>query len=227
MYLLVLRLVCHFVYFIAIGSQPFLISIASCLSVLSCCLASPLRGLPMRHDIPDIPINHHSTLPLYSQLSSVLFHLSKMDSSSRNRMPAPSHQLSSRHPTPEQTSAITIPPVSEIGGRVDQLALVKQTLQNGATPTMIAGFAMIIAQIQLQATHPDVLLTITSSIGSLERFASFRDGTWHEYDLTHDLIDPRAHLVFGEPTRLPRDQELSLRIPPQPSNLPAMAPFPN
>ena len=55
---------------------------------------------------------------------------------------------------------------------------------------MIAGFAMIIAQLQSQATHPDVLLTITSNIGPLERSVSFRDGTWHGCDLTHDLIDP-------------------------------------
>ena len=102
----------------------------------------------------------------------------------------------------------------EIDGRVDQLALVQQTILNGATPTMIAGFAMIIAQIQSQAAHPDVLLTITSSIGSLERSASFRDSTWHGYDLTHDLIDPRPHMVYGKPTRPPMDQERSLRVSP-------------
>ena len=83
--------------------------------------------------------------------------------------------------------------MGETIGRVDELALVQQTLQSGATPTMIAGFAMIIAQMQSQATHPDVLLTITSSIGSLKRSASFLDGTWHGYGLTHDLIHRRYH----------------------------------
>ena len=48
---------------------------------------------------------------------------------------------------------------------------------------MIAVFAMIIAQMQSQAAHPDVLLTITSSIGS------FHDDTSHGYDITHDLKD--------------------------------------
>ena len=82
-------------------------------------------------------------------------------------MSAPSNQQHSRQQAPEQTSTSTIPPLGEIGGRVDQLALVQQTLQNVATSTMIAGFAMIITQMQSQATHSDVLLTITSSIGSL------------------------------------------------------------
>ena len=34
------------------------------------------------------------------------------------------------------------------------------------------------------------------------------------YDLTHDLIDPRSHMIYGEPTRPPMDQELSLRVSP-------------
>ena len=129
----------------------------------------------------------------------------------------PVREVSDQEPSqraPEPAPASATPSVGEIDGRVDQLALVQQTLQNGATPTMIAGFAMIIAQMQSQAAHPDVLLTITSSIGSLERPASFRDGTWHGYDLTHDLIDPRSHIVFGEPTRPPMDQERSLRVSP-------------
>ena len=86
------------------------------------------------------------------------------------------------------------------------LPLVQSTLQNGA-PSLVTGFAMIIAQMQTQAIHPDVVLTITISIGSLERSASFRDGTWHGYDLTHGLIDPRSHQSFGKPTRPPMDQE--------------------
>ena len=79
---------------------------------------------------------------------------------------------------------------------------------------MIAGFAMIIAQMQAQAAHPEVLLTITSSIGPLERSATFRNGTWHGYVLTHNLIDPRSHMIYGEPTRPPMDQERSFRISP-------------
>ena len=91
---------------------------------------------------------------------------------------------------------------------------------------MIAGFAVIIAQMQSHATHPDVLLTITSSIESLEPYATFRDGTWHGYDLTHDLIDPSSHVVFCEPTRPAMDQERSLQIPPATMQPPSHGPLP-
>ena len=131
-----------------------------------------------------------------------------MDASARNRLPAPQNAART-----QQTTRSDAPPMtSEIDGRVDQLALVQDTLLNGATPTMIAGFAMIIAQIQAQAAYSDVSLTITSRVGPIERSATFRDGAWHGYDLTHSLIDPRSHIVFGEPTRPPMDQERSLRI---------------
>ena len=128
-----------------------------------------------------------------------------MDVSSRNRMPAPNSQQTSRQ---RATTASTLTSVGEVNGRVDQLALVQQALQDGATPTMI------VAQMQAQAAHPEVLLTITSSIGPLERSATFRDGTCHGYDLTHNLIDPRSHMIYGEPNRPPMDQERSLRISP-------------
>ena len=134
-----------------------------------------------------------------------------MDSSSRNRMPAPSSQ---QNPQPHMPPTNTLPPVGEVNGRIDQLALVQQALQDGATPTMIAGFAMIVTLMQAQAVHPEVLLTITSSIEPLERSATFRDGVWHGYDLTHNLIDPRSHMLYGEPERPPMDQERSFRISP-------------
>ena len=100
-----------------------------------------------------------------------------MDSSSRNRMPAPSNQQNPRQGVPNSTSTSTTSPIGEVNGRIDQLALVQQALQDGATPTMIAGFAIVLAHMQAQAAYP-VLLTITSSIGPLERSATFRDGTW-------------------------------------------------
>ena len=134
-----------------------------------------------------------------------------MDASSRNRMPAHNSQQTPRQ---RATTASTLTSVGEVNGRVDQLAVVQQALQDGTTPTMIAGFAMIVAQMQAQAAHPEVLLTITSSIGPLERSATFRDGTWHGYDLTHNLIDPRSHMTYGEPNRPPMDQKLSFRISP-------------
>ena len=131
-----------------------------------------------------------------------------MDSSSRSRMLAPQNAQRAQDPARTNISSA----VGEIGGLVDQLALLQNTLQNGATPTMIAGFAMIIAQMQAQADYPAVHLTITSSIGPLERSATFSDGTWLGYDLTHNLIDPRSYVVFREPTRPPMDQERSLLI---------------
>ena len=160
-----------------------------------------------------------------------------MDSSSRNRMSAPSNQQNPRQRAPDSTPFSTTPSVGEVNGRVDQLALVQQALQIGATPTVIAGFAMVIAQMQSQAVSPDVLLAITSSIGPLDRSASFRDGAWHGYDLTHYLIGPRSHVphstfplwprnvLYGEPTRPPMDQERSLRISP-PTMQPPIQVFP-
>ena len=146
-----------------------------------------------------------------------------MDASARNRLPAPQNAARA-----QQTTRSDAPPMmSEIDGRVDQLALVQDTLLNGATPTMIAGFAMIIAQIQAQAAYPDVSLTITSRVGPIERSAIFRDGAWHGYDLTHSLIDPRSHLVFGEPTRPPMDQERSLRISQSAVQTPTTTPLPS
>ena len=126
-------------------------------------------------------------------------------------MPAPNCQ---QNPQSRIPSSNTLQSMGEVNGRVDQLALVQQALQDGATPTMITGFAMIVPQMQAQATHPEVLLTITSSIGPLERSATFCDGVWHGYDLTHNLIDHRSHMLYGEPDRPPMDQERSFRISP-------------
>ena len=164
-----------------------------------CPVASPLRSLPISH--------HH---PL-SSISTYSLSVLSMDPSSRNRMPAPNSQ---QNPQSRIPSSNTLQSMGEVNGRVDQLALVQQALQDGATPTMITGFAMIVAQMQAQATHPEVLLTITSSIGPLERSATFRDGVWHGYDLTHNLIDHRSHMLYGEPDRPPMDQERSFRISP-------------
>ena len=99
-----------------------------------------------------------------------------MDPSARHRLPTPQNAARAQPPSIARSDAPSI--TSEIDGRVDQLALVQDTLLNGATPTMIAGFAMIIAQIQAQAEYPDVSLTVTSRVGPIERSATFRDGTW-------------------------------------------------
>ena len=147
-----------------------------------------------------------------------------MDSSSRNRMPTPnSHQIR-REGIPNTAITSTTSTIGEVNGRVEQLALVQDALQNRATHTMIAGFAMIIAQMQAQAAYPEVILTITSSIGPLERSATFRDGAWYGYDLTHNLIDPRSHMIYGEPPRPPMDQERSLRVYPPTMQFPVQLP---
>ena len=92
-------------------------------------------------------------------------------------MPEPTSQRNRRQGIPNTASTSTISTIGEVNGQVDKLALVQDALQNGATPTMIAGYAMIIAQMQAQAVYPEVLNTITSSIGPLERCATFRTST--------------------------------------------------
>ena len=180
-----------------------------------CPVASPLRGFPSYHT--------KSVLPSQSSVLNTPLSSFPIDASARNRLPAPQNAVRT-----QQTTRSDAPPMmSEIDGRVDQLALVQDTLLNGATPTPIAGFAMIIAQIQAQATYSDVSLTITSRVGPIERSATFRDGAWHGYDLTHSLIDPRSHLVFGEPTRPPMDQERSLRISQSAVQTPTTTPLPS
>ena len=177
------------------------------LSFQFCPVASSLRSYPSLHHqlISSFPF-HRSSIP---------HHPSSVDASSRNRMPAPTSQPNQRqHAANLQSNVSTPTSVGEVNGRVDQLALVQQALQDGATPTIIAGFAMILAQMQGQAAHPEVLLTITGSIGPLERSATFRDAAWHSYDLTHNLIDLRSHMIYGEPNRPPMDQERSFRISP-------------
>ena len=84
-----------------------------------CHVASPLRGTHIHHPISILPLH----LPSYS----VLNNYSPMDSSSRNRMLAPQNAQRAQDPARTNISSA----VGEIGGRVDQLALVQNTLQNG------------------------------------------------------------------------------------------------
>ena len=60
--------------------------------------------------------------------------LSNMDNSSRQRLPAPSNQTTNLRQLPEPgTSSATIFP-EEVHGRVDQVALVQNTLRTEDTP---------------------------------------------------------------------------------------------
>ena len=116
---------------------------------------------------------------------------------------APNNQLQ----LPETGNPTTSASVGEKDGRIDQVVLVERTLRNGATPTLVAGMVMSMAQMQAQIGHPDLVLTITSGNCSLIRTARFHDRIWHGYDLTHSLSHPRAYAIFGEPARPPIDQE--------------------
>ena len=64
--------------------------------------------------------------------------------------------------------------------------------------------------MQAQTDHPDLVLAVSSGIGSLVRAARFQYGVWHGYDLTHSIGDLRSHSTYGEPTSPPMDQERSL-----------------
>ena len=166
---------------------------------------------------------YHVSLPLRGTYSTTASHshylliqllLSNMDSSSCPRIPAPSATNNNNQQLPEPGTPLTTTPVGEIDGRVDQLALVRSTLQNGATPTLVAGIAMLMAQMQAQVDHPDLVFTVSSGIGSLVRSSQFQDGVWHRDDLNHSIGNPRSHSIDGDPTRPPMDQERFLRTQP-------------
>ena len=151
-----------------------------------------------------------------------------MDSSYPNRMPAPSTLRNSDPQLPEAGFSSTTTPVGEIDGRVDQLALVQNMLRSGATPTLVAGIAMLIAQMQAQKDHADLVLKVSSGIESLVRTVRFHDRVWHKYDITHSIGDIRSHMTYGEPTRPPVEQERPLQMQPatlQPSMVPRSPPM--
>ena len=111
------------------------------------------------------------------------------------------HGISPRN-CPSYRSSCASTPVREKNSRVDQLAVVQGTLQNGATATLVAGIAMLVARMQAQVDHPGFVLTVSSGIGSLV------------YDLTRGIGNPRSHSTNLEPTRPPMNQERSLRMQP-------------
>ena len=108
-----------------------------------------------------------------------------MDHSARIGFPAPSisqqYPLSAtvssgatvnsqQYPTPSQTNP-PLAPTRELHGRIDQTAFLNDTLQAGASPSLVAGLAMVISQMRSQVQHPDLTLTITSGV---ERSAAQR-----------------------------------------------------
>ena len=101
-----------------------------------------MRGTSTRHTT-----DHQLLFP--AVISSVLYPLFPMGSF-RNRMPSPPTSRPTQQRAPERGATSAPTSTREINGRVDQLVLVQSTLQNGATPTLVAGFAMIIAQIKLR-----------------------------------------------------------------------------
>ena len=102
-----------------------------------------------------------------------------MDNPSRQRMPAPSDQNINRRqlPEPEILSATTS--LAEINDRVDPLALVQNTLKIGATPTLVARIAMLIAQMQAQTTTPIQFLRSPAALdrSSVPQVSKMESGT--------------------------------------------------
>ena len=142
-----------------------------------CPVSLPLRGTyftPAYHNHPHISLQ---VLP------------SIMDNSARNRMSAPSNPQNSHNRLSEPGTSSKTTSVGDNDGRIDQLALVKNTLQNGATPTLVAVIAILLAQMKALEDHADLVLTVSSGIGSLLGTAFFQDGIGHGYDLTHSIDD--------------------------------------
>ena len=120
------------------------VSTLTCFPVLSYCLASARLYYHTQHSYPP------SINPVFT--SSIIFGISIIQDGF--------------FVTKKNASTFELTILSTMGFRArtiqcrfTQLPLVQQTLQNGVTPTVIADFAMGIAQMQSQAAHPDVLLT--------------------------------------------------------------------
>ena len=172
---------------VAFQSCPTLLLVFICNLLFSFVLLLPLAQLSY------ITPSTHFILPIPSLLNTTRPIINGCFITQPNRMPAPtSQQNQQQHASNLHCNVGTPTSVGEVNGRV----------------------AMILAQMQAQAAHPEVLLTITSSNGPPERSATFRDGAWHGYDVTHNLVDPRSHMIYGEPNRTPIDQERSFRISP-------------
>ena len=165
-------------------------------------------AFPLRGTAPTYHCRNHSPQVVPS------IQLSNIDNASRQRMPALSNQTTNLQQLHEPGTSSATPSPGEINGLVDQVALVQNTLQTGATPTLVACIAMFIAQMQAQCDHPDLVLTISSGIGSPMLAARFQDGVWHGYDLILSIGDSRSRSTFGEANRPPMDPERFPRMHP-------------
>ena len=101
-------------------------------------------------------------------------------------------------------------PLGEIEGRIDQSGLVHNQLQTWASPTLVTGMAMLVAQMQSLTTRPDLVLSISVGIDSFRRTVELHKGGWRGNDLTHHFDDHRSHQTFGEPARPAMEQHRPL-----------------
>ena len=106
-----------------------------------------------------------------------------------------------------QETPVSSLPVEESQTKIDQLGLVQSTLQEAPSPSLVTGIAILIAQMQSLEIHPDFTLSLSIGIGSYRRTAEFHNGAWQGHDLTHHFDDHRSHLGYGEPNRLPMEQQ--------------------
>ena len=108
---------------------------------------------------------------------------------------------------PESGTSKTTAPTMELLGRIDQIALVENTLGAVASPKLVAGIVMLISQMQSQEQHPVSTLSITSGVGTFHSTATFHGGAWRGHELTHPFDEHRSIATYGEPPRHPMDQE--------------------
>ena len=129
---------------------------------------------PVLSLLRDTPSHISSLLSLRKRCNLKVLPLLHMEQSSRARMPLPSvsnSPASTSHD--EQTGApaaaapeppVSSPPVEDLHGRLDQLGLVQSQLQPGASPTLVTGMVMLIAQMQSLEEHSDFVLSFSEGI---------------------------------------------------------------
>ena len=101
--------------------------------------------------------------------------------------------------------------------RIDQFALVRDRLVQGASPELVAGIAMLIQQMDSQQNNTEMSLTITTAFGPFVKNATFNNGEWQGNDLTHKLTDPRGAYLYGA-RNAPMHQGRTLQLLPRPTD---------
>ena len=95
--------------------------------------------------------------------------------------------------------------------RISQSALVENRLTAGVSPTVIAGLAAILAQMESQEQAPLLTLTITPAFPGFSRSMTYQNGVWSGHDLTHHFTDDRSSISYS-PSNRGVEQNQSLRL---------------